>query len=205
MSFLFKSKKTLEETIKENKIILNRSIRELNREKYKLERSIPKILNEIKKHLKNNQIDSATILAKDLVRIKNNINNLNITQSQIKVFILRLQTIKSSNTLSVSIIDIVKSLKIMNSQISIVSLQKIIFEFEKQNEIMNVKEEITNESINNVVDDDINGIQINDETKKIIDEISEEIGIDLNELLPKSINNINLNSNNNTIINTKIK
>ncbi len=203
MSFLFKSKKSLEEIIKENKIILNRSIRELNREKNKLERSIPKILNEIKKHLKNNQMDSALILSKDLIRIRNNINNLIKMQSQIKAFILRLQTIKSSNTMSISMNNIAKSLRLLNSQMSIVSLQKIICDFEKQNEIMDIKEEITNESINNVVDDDINGIQIDDETKKIIDELSEEIGIDLNELLPKSINNINLNSDNN--INIKLK
>jgi len=58
------SSKPLKEVLRENKRMINRAIRELDREKAGLEREEKMLTNEIKKAAKANQMASVKIMAK---------------------------------------------------------------------------------------------------------------------------------------------
>ncbi|KAJ3029705.1 hypothetical protein HK097_005728, partial [Rhizophlyctis rosea] len=56
MEFLFGSRKTPAEILRQNQRALNKSMRELDRERTKLEQQEKKLINDIKKSAKSNQI-----------------------------------------------------------------------------------------------------------------------------------------------------
>jgi charged multivesicular body protein 2A len=64
------NKPSFEEKMRENKRRIHRSIREIDRERVKLQNTEKKTIREIKKLAKQNQTPSVKILAKDLVRIR---------------------------------------------------------------------------------------------------------------------------------------
>ena len=70
MSFLFGSRETPADRIKKYNRQIKRSVRELDRERTALQRQEKKLMNDIKKAARDGQMDSAKIMAKDLVRTR---------------------------------------------------------------------------------------------------------------------------------------
>jgi len=66
---LFK-RKTPAEMIKENQRMINRAIRELDRERTKMEAQEKKVIGDIKKTAKTGQMDAVKVMAKDLVSVR---------------------------------------------------------------------------------------------------------------------------------------
>jgi charged multivesicular body protein 2A len=63
----------LKDVLRENKRMINRAVRELEREKAGLEREEKRLIIEIKKAARENQMKSVRIMAKDLVRTRQHI------------------------------------------------------------------------------------------------------------------------------------
>ena len=70
VSFLFGSRETPADRVKKYSRQIKRSVRELDRERTALERQEKKLMNDIKKAARDGQMDSAKIMAKDLVRTR---------------------------------------------------------------------------------------------------------------------------------------
>jgi len=71
MSFLFGGKKkTPEELMREYKRSIDKSVREIERERTKLQTQEKKIITDIKKAAKEGQMGPVKIMAKDLVRTR---------------------------------------------------------------------------------------------------------------------------------------
>jgi len=68
MDFLFGRKMTPDEMLRKNQRALNKAMRELDRERTKMEQQEKKIIADIKKMAKAGQMDAVKIMAKDLVR-----------------------------------------------------------------------------------------------------------------------------------------
>ena len=64
-------KKTPKELARDNKRIVDRAVRQIERERVKLEGNEKKVLEEIKKLAKKNQHAPAKALSKDLIRTRN--------------------------------------------------------------------------------------------------------------------------------------
>ena len=64
-------KKTPKELARENKRVVDRAVRQIDRERTKLEANEKKVLEEIKKLAKKNQHGPAKNLSKDLIRTRN--------------------------------------------------------------------------------------------------------------------------------------
>jgi charged multivesicular body protein 2A len=73
MGNLLGKDKPLKEVLRENKRLINRAIRELDREKLGLEREEKRLTMEIKKAARENQMSAVKIMAKDLVRTRQHI------------------------------------------------------------------------------------------------------------------------------------
>jgi len=67
MDMLFGKKVTPDQQLRKNQRALNKAIRDLDRERMKMEQQEKKIIADIKKMAKAGQMDSVKIMAKDLV------------------------------------------------------------------------------------------------------------------------------------------
>jgi hypothetical protein len=68
-----------------------------------------------------------------------------------------------------------KLLGSMNRQMNLPSLQRIAMEFERENDIMDQRQEMMDDAI-----DDVTGLEDEEEGEEVVNKILDEIGVDLN-------------------------
>ena len=117
VSFLFGKQKTPGERIKEYNRSIKKSVRELDRERTTLERQEKKLMGDIKKAAKDGQMDSAKIMAKDLVRTRGYIKKMYRMKSHMEAVSLRLQTISSSQQMAQCMKGVTKAMGSMNKKV----------------------------------------------------------------------------------------
>eukprot|EP01035_Chromulina_nebulosa_P038594 gene38594-52139_t len=100
MGNLFAPEKPLKEVIRENQRMLKKSIRELEKEIRTLESNEKKLIADIKKSAKANQMSSVKIMAKDLVRTRNYITRFIEMKTHLNAVSLKMQTIKSHDAMA---------------------------------------------------------------------------------------------------------
>ncbi|ODV59446.1 uncharacterized protein ASCRUDRAFT_77193 [Ascoidea rubescens DSM 1968] len=180
-------------TLLQNQRALERTQRELDRERQKLERQEKTIVSEIKKSAKNGQISAARIQAKDLVRTKNYIQKFNNMRTQLQAISLRIQAVRSSDQMANSMKDAARLLNGMNRSMNMPQLTRIVMEFEKQNDIMDQRQEMMDDAIDNAMGDDIE--EDEEEVDEIVNQVLDEIGVDLNSSLQNAPETIAQKSN----------
>uniref|UniRef100_A0A2P2KEH1 Uncharacterized protein MANES_04G143300 n=1 Tax=Rhizophora mucronata TaxID=61149 RepID=A0A2P2KEH1_RHIMU len=180
MSFLFGKRKTPAELLRENKRMIDKSIRELERERQGLQGQEKKLIVEIKKSAKQGQMGAVKVMAKDLIRTRHQIEKFYKLKSQLQGVSLRIQTLKSTQAMGEAMKGVTKAMGQMNRQMNLPSLQKIMLEFEKQNEKM----EMVTEVMGDAIDDALEGDEEEVETEDLVNQVLDEIGIDIkNELV----------------------
>ena len=85
MDFLFGKKKTPDQMLRDNQRALNKAIRDLDRERTKMEQQEKKIIADIKKMAKQGQMDAVKIMAKDLVRTRRYVKKFMLMRANIQV------------------------------------------------------------------------------------------------------------------------
>eukprot|EP01111_Echinosteliopsis_oligospora_P003043 TRINITY_DN1489_c0_g1_i1.p1 TRINITY_DN1489_c0_g1~~TRINITY_DN1489_c0_g1_i1.p1 ORF type:complete len:212 (-),score=65.81 TRINITY_DN1489_c0_g1_i1:116-751(-) len=175
MAFLFGRQKTPKEMLREHQRAINKAMREVDRERTGLQNQEKKIIMEVKKAAKGGQMGAAKIMAKDLVRTRNSIQKFYQMRAQLQAVGLRIQTLKSTQTMAEAMKGVTRAMMIMNRQMNLPAMQKIMMEFEMQTEKMDMKEEMMNDTMDDVMDQD------DDEEKsnEILSQVLDEIGIDL--------------------------
>ena len=177
---LFRKKKTPQEMLRENKRMLDKAIRELDRERTTLQTQEKKLIGEIKKSAKAGQMGATKVMAKDLIRTRHSITKFYGLKSQLQGVSLRVQTLKSTQAMGDAMKGVTKALGAMNKRMNLPEIQKIMREFEKQNEVM----EMTSETMGDAIDDAIQSEGEEEETEELVNQVLDEIGINLNaELL----------------------
>ncbi|GMI89409.1 hypothetical protein like AT2G06530 [Hibiscus trionum] len=179
MSFLFGKRKTPAELLRENKRMLDKSIREIERERQALQNQEKKLIAEIKKTAKQGQMGAVKVMAKDLIRTRHQIEKFYKLKSQLQGVSLRIQTLKSTQAMGEAMKGVTKAMGQMNRQMNLPSLQKIMQEFEMQNEKM----EMVSEVMGDAIDDALEGDEEEEETEELVSQVLDEIGIDINQEL----------------------
>ncbi|KAL6224235.1 PREDICTED: vacuolar protein sorting-associated protein 2 homolog 1 [Fragaria vesca subsp. vesca] len=179
MSFIFGKRKTPAELLRENKRMLDKSIREIERERGSLQAQEKKLIAEIKKSAKQGQMGAVRVMAKDLVRTRHQIEKFYKLKSQLQGVSLRIQTLKSTQAMGEAMKGVTKAMGQMNRQMNLPSLQKIMQEFERQNEKM----ELTTEVMGDAIDDALEGDEEEEETDDLVNQVLDEIGITVNQEL----------------------
>ncbi|KAL6933745.1 hypothetical protein ACO0R3_001523 [Hanseniaspora guilliermondii] len=197
--WVFGKQITPQERLKMNQRSLQKAIREIDRENRKLKQQETKLTSEIKKMCKNGQIKQAKIKSKDLIRTKNYIKKFELMETKLNMINLRIQTIKTTDMMSKSVKEASGLLRAMNVGVNLPQLQKISMEFEKQNEIMDQKQEMMDDVLDDVFDED------NEEEEEEVDEflgkIMDEIDVDLKGKLVNQAPNSDLSGTNAELIN----
>ncbi|XP_014676288.1 PREDICTED: charged multivesicular body protein 2a-like [Priapulus caudatus] len=179
MEWLFGRKKTPEELLRQNQRALNKAMRELDRERQKMEQSEKKIIADIKKMAKQNQMDAVKIMAKDLVRTRRYVKKFMLMKANIQAVSLKIQTLKSQNAMAQAMKGVTKAMTSMNKQMKLPQIQKIMMEFEKQSEIMDMKEEM----MNDVIDDAMGDEEDEEESDAIVSQVLDELGLQITDEL----------------------
>jgi len=179
MEWLFGRKMTPDEMLRKNQRALNKAMRELDRERMKMEQQEKKIIADIKKMAKQGQMDAVKIMAKDLVRTRRYVKKFMLMRANIQAVSLKIQTLKSQNAMAQAMKGVTKAMGNMNKQMKLPEIQKIMMEFEKQSEIMDMKEEMMSDTIDDALGDE----EDEEEGEAIVNQVLDELGLQLTDEL----------------------
>merc|ERR1719187_627391 len=121
---------------------------------------------------KQGQMDAVKIMAKDLVRTRRYVKKFMLMRANIQAVSLKIQTLKSQNAMAQAMKGVTKAMMNMNKQMKLPEIQKIMQEFEKQSEIMDMKEEMMSDVIDDVLGDEEDG-------DAIVSQVLDELGLQL--------------------------
>lgn len=179
LEWLFGHKMTPEEMLRKNQRALNKAMRDLDRERAKMEQQEKKIISDIKKMAKEGQMDAVKIMAKDLVRTRRYVKKFILMRANIQAVSLKIQTLRSQNAMAQAMKGVTKAMQNMNKQLKLPQIQKIMMDFEKQSEIMDMKEEMMNDAIDDAMGDEDD----EEESDAVVSQVLDELGLQLSDKL----------------------
>jgi len=169
----------MKEVLREHQRNINRAMRDIDRERQGLQNQEKKITVEMKKLAKQGQMGAVKIMAKDLVRTRNNITKFYKMRTELQAVGLRIQTLQSQQTMAEAMKGVTRAMIVMNRQMNLPAMQRIMMEFEKQNEMMDMKEEM----VSDTMDDAFEQESEQEESEEVIQQVLDEIGINLSSQL----------------------
>eukprot|EP01067_Filipodium_phascolosomae_P006596 Filipodium_phascolosomae@DN487_c0_g1_i1.p1 len=182
------NQKPLPEQLRENKRAIQRSIRELDREREKMQIQEKKLIADIKKNAQNNQMGAAKIMAKDLVRTRKHIEKCYEMKSHLSGVSLRLQSVQSTQAMTEAMSGVTKAMVAMNKQVNLPGLQKIMEEYLKEGEKMT----LTEDALNDTIDDSLTDATDEAEEERVVSQVLDEIGVDMEGQLVNAPNRTKL-------------
>ena len=93
-------------------------------------------------------------MAKDLVRTRNAGKKFMLMKANIQAVSLKITTLKSNHAMAQAMKGVTKAMATMNKKMNLPEIQKIMMEFEKQSEMMDMKEEMMDDAIDSALGDD---------------------------------------------------
>lgn len=179
LEWLFGKRMTPEEMLRKNQRALNKAMRDLDRERARMEQQEKKIITDIKKMAKEGQMDAVKIMAKDLVRTRRYVKKFMLMKANIQAVSLKIQTLKSQNAMAQAMKGVTRAMQNMNRQLNLPQIQRILQEFEKQSEIMDMKEEMMNDAIDDAMEDEGD----EEESDAVVSQVLDELGLQLTDQL----------------------
>ena len=180
MGNLFGKEKPLKEQLRENKRMITRAIRELDRETRALQKEEQRLTIEIKKMARDNQMKAVKIMAKDLVRTRQYITKFIEMRSQLQGCALKLQTVKSHAAMAEAMQSTAVAMRKMNKAVDVPSINKMMAEFERENMKSEMMQEMMGDAIDDVMEND------EEEEDRIVGQVLDEIGINITEGIPNA-------------------
>ncbi|KAK3869869.1 hypothetical protein Pcinc_024848 [Petrolisthes cinctipes] len=98
-------------------------------------------------------------------------------RAQIQAVSLKITTLKSQNAMAQAMKGVTRAMMNMNKQLKLPQIQQIMQEFEKQSEIMDMKEEM----MNDVIDDAMGDEDDEEESDAIVSQVLDELGLQMTE------------------------
>lgn len=124
-------------------------------------------------------MDSVRIMAKDLVRTRRYVKKFILMKANIQAISLKVQTLKSQNSMAQAMKGVTRALGNMNRQMNLPQIQRIMADFERQSDIMDMKEDMMNE----VIDDAMGDEEEEEESEAVVKQVLDELGVQLSEQL----------------------
>jgi len=177
MGNVFGEQKTLKEVIREQKRMVERAARALDRDRANLEREEKKLIADIKKNAKENRLGPVKLMAKDLVRIRKHEDKFVNLSAQLRAISLQMSAMSSTQAINESMKKVTQSMQKLNQSVKVPELQRVMREFAKQSEQMEMKQEMMGDSIDDVMDDSEDEKQ----SEEIVAQVLDEIGVTLGE------------------------
>lgn len=178
LEWAFGKRTTPAERLRKNQRMLDKAIRELDQVRVKLEKQEKTLITQIKHSAQKGQMGAAKIQAKDLVRTRRYIEKFYGMRSQLQKISLRLQTHRTNEQMMQAMKGATMALGSMNRSMNLPALQRIAMEFERENDIMEQRQEMMDDAIDDAMD-----VGVEEEGDEVVEQVLEEIGVDLNQAL----------------------
>jgi len=172
---LFKKKPTMKEQIKTNDRELRKVDRDVERDRNKLEREEKKLELEIKKAAKAGNKQATTVLAKQLIQMRKQKTRTFTVQSQIRGAKNQAHAMGANAKLAETMGQTTKVMGQMNKIVDPQAVAKTMQEFE----MANAKMEMTEETMNEALDDILADSDDEEEEQAIVNQVLDEIGIEI--------------------------
>lgn len=114
------------ELAKQNKRMIDRSVRTVEREQKKMQAQEQKLLKEIKALATKNQHGPAKIMAKDLVRTRKQIDSFYIMTSQLKAISMRLASAQINQSMVDALKGANKVMSSVNEQMDVSQIREVL-------------------------------------------------------------------------------
>ena len=124
-------------------------------------------------------MEAVKIMAKDLVRTKRYVKKFILMKANLQAVSLKIQTLRSNNAMAQAMKGCAKTMASMNKKMNLPQIQKIMMEFEKQSEIMDMKEEMMGDAIDDVIGDE----EDDEESDAVVMQVLDELGLGLSDQL----------------------
>lgn len=176
LEWAFGKRMTPAERLRKNQRMLDKAIRELDQTRVKLEKQEKTLIQQIKTSAKNGQMGACKIQAKDLVRTRRYIEKFFGMRSQLQKISLRLQTYRTNEQMMQAMKGATVALGSMNKSMNLPQLQRIAMEFERENDVMEQRQEMMDDAVDDAMD-----VGVEEEGDEVVDQVLEEIGVDFNQ------------------------
>mmetsp|Transcript_1767 Transcript_1767/g.3789 ORF Transcript_1767/g.3789 Transcript_1767/m.3789 type:complete len:222 (+) Transcript_1767:415-1080(+) len=174
-----KPKMTAKEAARETKREVRSAQRGMDREIRELDRQEKTVLMDIKKRAKIagvSKSDSALrALSKQLVHVRQSKDQLQNSKSQIGSLSLKATAMASQVAAATAVGNVTSAMGAANNAINIGKMTKEMAEFMKQNETMDLKEELFNDALADAFD----GEDVEEEADAVTDQVLAELGLEL--------------------------
>lgn len=97
-------------------------------------------------------------------------------KTQLQAVSLRIQTVRSNEQMMQSMKGATSLLGSMNRSMNLPALQRIAMDFERENDIMEQRQEMMDDAI-----DDVTGLDDDMESDEIVNQVLDEIGVEMNQ------------------------
>ena len=161
--------------MKTNERELRKVDRDVERDRRGLEREEKKLETEIKKAVKQGNKQAATVLAKQLVQMRKQKTRTFVVQSQVRGANSQSKVMGANVKLAESMGQTTKVMGQMNKMVDPQKMAKTMMEFEREN----AKMEMTEETMNDALDDILTESGDEDEEQSVINQVLDEIGIEI--------------------------
>lgn len=189
LEWAFGKRMTPAERLRKNQRSLDKAIRELDQVRAKLEKQEKTLVAQIKQSAQKGQMGAAKIQAKDLVRTRRYIEKFYGMRSQLQKISLRLQTYRTNEQMMQAMKGATVALGSMNKSMNLLQLQRIAMEFERENDIMEQRQEMMDDAIDDAMD-----VGVEEEGDEVVEQVLEEIGVDLSQSLGETPSGLQSNA-----------
>ena len=172
MGNLFAAPPTPAQVLKESQKLLRKGVRELDREANRMQTAEIKLIAEIKRLAQQGR--PVKIMAKELIRARNGTAKFIEMSSQLKAVSMRIRTMQSTATMATAMRSATRAMATLNRQMNNAQLQQIMMMFEREGEVMELKQDIMDDTIDDVMSSPLDGEQ----EEELINQIMDEIGIE---------------------------
>lgn len=172
---IFSRKPTAKEALRESKREMANATRGVEREIHTLQLEEKKLVAEIKRTAKTGNEAATKILARQLIRLRQQIANLQGSRAQMRGIATHTQAMSAQTSVAVGMKGASKAMAAMNKQMAPAKQAKVIQEFQKQSAQMDMTTEMMSDAIDDALDDD----EAEDETEELTNQVLDEIGVDV--------------------------
>ncbi|XVF32367.1 hypothetical protein REPUB_Repub17cG0075900 [Reevesia pubescens] len=168
---IFSKKPNPKEALRESKREMAHATRGVEKEIGTLELEEKKLVAEIKRTAKTGNEAATKTLARQLVRLRQQIAKLQSSRAQMRGIATHTQAMHAQSSVAVGMKGATKAMSAVNKQMAPEKQAKVIREFQKQSAQM----DMTTEMMSDAIDDD----EAEDETEDLTNQVLDEIGVDV--------------------------
>ncbi|WCJ38297.1 vacuolar protein sorting-associated protein 2.3 [Euphorbia peplus] len=172
---IFSKKPNPREALRESKREMQNATRGIEKEIGSLQSEEKKLVAEIKRTAKTGNEGATKILARQLIRLRQQIATLQGSRAQMRGIATHTQAMHAQSSVAVGLKGATKAMASMNKQMDPAKQAQVMREFQKQSAQMDMATEMMSDAIDDALDDD----EAEEETDELTNQVLDEIGVDV--------------------------